>query len=85
MGVQSEESTKIGDAIAYFSHASKTLVEAGTLIKSLNSKIIDRDDMTNCLVFCSDIIDYKLENAKKENEFINHDKVSFLKRVNIHI
>ena len=75
MGLNSEEAAKIGDAIAYFSHASKMLVEAGSLAKNLSSKVIDKSEITSCLVFCSDIIDYKLENAKKENDFINHDKV----------
>jgi tyrosine-protein phosphatase non-receptor type 23 len=75
MGVQAEEATKMGEAVAYFAHASKSLVEAGDLAKNLNSKMVDRTEVTNCLVFTSDVIDGKLENAKKKNEFIYHEKV----------
>ena len=36
---------------------------------------ISKTLLTNCLTFTSDVINGKLENAKKENEFVYHEKV----------
>lgn len=74
-GVNAEENSQMGVAVAYFSLASKTLNEAGNLVKYLSSKMVDKEAATNCLIFTSDVIDGKFENAKKENEFIYHEKV----------
>ncbi len=73
MGVQSEEAKKIGEAVTYFTEASKVLVQAADLAKNVD--VMSKELMANCLTFTSDVINGKLNNAKKENEFIYHEKV----------
>ena len=74
MGAYSQESSKMGEAIAYYEHASKCLVEAGNAAKNLSDKYQESSDVSSCLIFTSDIIDGVFENIKKENEYIYHEK-----------
>ena len=74
MGSHAQETSKMGEAIAYYEHASKCLVECGNAAKNLSDKYHEGSDVPACLVFTSDIIDGVYENIKKENEYIYHEK-----------
>ena len=73
MGSCAQDSSKMGEAIAYYEHASKCLVECGTAAKNLSDKYQESSDVSSCLIFTSDIIDGVYENIKKENEYIYHE------------
>ena len=73
LGIQSEEGSKMGERVAYFSLASTHLSTAGKLTKHLD--VADKNVIVNCLTFTSDVVNGKLDNAKKENEFVFHEKV----------
>ena len=74
LGLASEEVSKMGEAITYFGQASKDLIEASKSAKNFSSSYKEANNVDNCLVFTSDVIDGKYENAKKENEYIYHEK-----------
>ena len=71
-GMVSEEGQRMGERVAYYQAASDTL---GLAVK-LGSKLDgDYRDVGDALQYSSDVINGKLENSKKENEFIYHEKV----------
>ena len=74
-GLACEENQKMGDAVSYFEQASKDLIEAGKICKHFTSAYKEANNIENCLAFSSDIIDGKFESAKKENEYIYHEKI----------
>ena len=71
-GMVSEESQRFGERVAHFQAASDFLVLAGKLGTKLENPYKDVGD---ALAYTSDVIHGKLDNAKKENEFIYHEKV----------
>ena len=75
LGVEAEEGSDWGQAVAYFEQASKDLVEAGKASKHFSSSYREANNIDNCLAFTTDVIDGKLEGVKKENEYIYHEKV----------
>ncbi|UXI19587.1 histone H4 transcription factor-like [Sarcoptes scabiei] len=72
LGNSSEEEKKMGERIAWFELADSKIQQAAQLSMHL-------DDITpsisDALTFVSDVITAKLTNAKKENDFIYHEKV----------
>lgn len=60
-------------ANTFFSAASDYLNSVAKLGKNFDAK--DRSLLASVLSFVSDIINGKLDNAKKENEFVFHEKV----------
>ena len=52
--------------------ASDKLSEAAKLIKKLEQQ---QQSVSESVMYASDVINGKLDNAKKENEFIYHEKV----------
>uniref|UniRef100_A0A2R5LL12 Putative tyrosine-protein phosphatase non-receptor type 23 n=1 Tax=Ornithodoros turicata TaxID=34597 RepID=A0A2R5LL12_9ACAR len=70
MGNQAEESQKIGDRQAWYQLALDKLNEAISISKGL-----DRDDLGETLSFAMDVIGGKFNAAKRENDFVYHDKV----------
>ena len=70
MGVSYEEESKWGQALAYFQKANKNLKDSLDHAKysnSNNAKIV--------IAFANDVIEGKFNIAKRENEFIYHDRV----------
>ena len=74
MGLAAEEASKMGEAIAYFGQASQDLLKATKTAKNFTHSYREANNVDNCLVFASDVIDGKYESAKKENEYIYHEK-----------
>ena len=66
-GMHAEENQKMGERVTYFQEASKKLAES--------SNHATTNQMKECLIFTSDVINGKLENSKKENEFVYHEKI----------
>ena len=74
-GLNSEESQKMGERITHFQAAMDKLMECAKLTKYAGSNNKDSGIWKEALTFSNDVIQGKLENAKKENEFIYHEKV----------
>ena len=74
LGLASEEVSKMGEAITYFGAASEDLIKASKSAKNFSSAYKEANNVDNCLVFTSDVINGKYESAKKENEYIYHEK-----------
>ncbi|KAL6732882.1 hypothetical protein Aduo_003594 [Ancylostoma duodenale] len=70
MGCQADDDKKMGARYGYYKVANDHL----TAILKLAEKE-DRDTMRASISFLSDVVGNKLNNAKKENEFIYHDRV----------
>ena len=70
MGDLAQEQQKMGERVAWFESAEVKLNEAIKLAKGL-----DRQDVFDALSFVTDVISGKLGNAKKENDFVYHEKV----------
>jgi len=73
-GLQSEEGQKWGERVTYYQAAADKLAEASKYAGSSSSSS-GAMSLKECLVFSNDVIQGKLDNAKKENEFIYHEKV----------
>ena len=73
LGIDAEESQKMGERLAYYGAASDNLGRTAKMAKGLD--VNDKSVIANCLQFTSDVINGKLENGKKENEFVFHEKV----------
>ena len=71
-GLNSEESQKMGERITHYQASLDKLMECAKLATS-NAK--DGGIWREALTFSNDVIKGKLDNAKKENEFIYHEKV----------
>lgn len=72
-GFGSEEAQRMGERVTYFQAASDKLVACAKVLGSSSSSALASH--RECLAFTSDVINGKLENAKKENEFVYHEKV----------
>lgn len=70
MGNCTEEQHKMGERVAWYQSAEEKLSNALKLGKQL-----DRMEINEALTFVSDVISVKLNNAKKENDFVYHEKV----------
>lgn len=73
LGIDADEAQKMGERVAYYNAASESLGKTTKMAKGLD--VNDKSVIANCLQFTSDVINGKLENAKKENEFVFHEKV----------
>ncbi|CAN8002770.1 unnamed protein product [Ixodes hexagonus] len=73
MGNQAEESQKMGERQAWYELAVHRLNEAITVAKG-----IEDDQLDETLAFAMDVIGGKHQAAKKENDFVYHDKVPAL-------
>jgi tyrosine-protein phosphatase non-receptor type 23 len=71
-GMVAEESQRMGERVAFYQAASESLGLAGKLGGKLEGT---HRDVGDALQYSSDVINGKLDNAKKENEFIYHEKV----------
>ena len=71
-GLNSEEFQKMGERITLFQASSDKLMECA---KIATSTAKDSGIWKEALTFSNDVIKGKLENSKKENEFIYHEKV----------
>ena len=71
-GMVSEETQRMGERVAWYQSASDSLVLASKLGGKLEGTLKDVGD---ALQYSGDVIHAKLDNAKKENEFIYHEKV----------
>ncbi|XP_033113884.1 tyrosine-protein phosphatase non-receptor type 23-like [Anneissia japonica] len=69
MGNQAEEQQKYGDRVAYMKAALDKHLEAVKLAKGQKERIAE------ALVFTKDVVVGKHEAAKKDNDFIYHDKI----------
>ena len=78
-GMHAEESQKMGERITHFQASSDKLMD---LAKIVTSSTKDSGCWKECLTFSNDVIKGKLDNAKKENEFIYHEKVPELDTLN---
>ncbi len=73
MGMQAEKNESMGERLAWFVAAQQSL-SAATKVGMKESSSKDTR-IAETLQFAKDVIDAKLENAKKENDFIYHAKV----------
>ena len=55
-GCFAQESSKMGEAMAYYEHASKTLSNCGNFARHLSNAYQESTDVPSCLIFTSDII-----------------------------
>ena len=62
-----------GEAVAYFDRAQKSLKSTLDPIKSCN--VLSKSNAKEAINFANDVIEGKYNIAKRENEFIYHDKV----------
>ncbi|XP_005093180.1 tyrosine-protein phosphatase non-receptor type 23 [Aplysia californica] len=69
LGRQAEESEKPGECLAYYTAAKDELAKATQLAKN------DVLEVHDCLSFARDVVVGKYEAAKKDNDFVYHDKV----------
>ncbi|XP_052237529.1 tyrosine-protein phosphatase non-receptor type 23-like isoform X2 [Dreissena polymorpha] len=69
MGRQSEEQQKWGQCLAYYTLALNKLTECEKLAKN------ESDDIQDALRFTHDVVGGKHQAAKKDNDFVYHDKV----------
>ena len=72
MGMHSEENQRMGERVAYYQASSDCLAQSTKLSKKLDAQFKSAFD---ALAYANDIVNGKLENSKKENEFIYHEKV----------
>ncbi|VDN07513.1 unnamed protein product [Thelazia callipaeda] len=70
LGFQSESENKMGYRVAYFDLALEHVTSAMKLVEKDK-----RENLKEAVVFLNDVILGKHTNAKKENEFIYHDRV----------
>ncbi|VDL79578.1 unnamed protein product, partial [Nippostrongylus brasiliensis] len=70
MGCQADDDKKMGARYGYYKLANEHLT---TIFKLAEKE--DRDSMKASLSFLADVVGTKLSNAKKENEFIYHERV----------
>ncbi|KAJ1349674.1 Tyrosine-protein phosphatase non-receptor type 23 [Parelaphostrongylus tenuis] len=70
MGCQADEDKKMGTRYGYYKLADDHL---SSIMKLAEKE--DRESMKASISFLSDVVVTKLNNAKKENEFIFHDRV----------
>lgn len=70
MGNQAEEAQKMGERQAWYQLALQKLNEAIAVAKG-----IDEENLEETLSFAMDVIGGKFKAAKKENEFVYHEKV----------
>ncbi|XP_017480678.1 PREDICTED: tyrosine-protein phosphatase non-receptor type 23-like [Rhagoletis zephyria] len=73
MGNLAEEGQKMGERVAWYESADARLKEAAKLAKQLDNA--HPVEVTEATTFVGDVIAAKLGNAKKENDFIYHEKV----------
>ena len=71
-GLHTEESQKMGERITHFQASLDKLMDCAKLV---TSSAKDSGIWKESLTFANDVIKGKLDNAKKENEFIYHEKV----------
>ena len=72
-GVAAEEDSKWGESVAYLARAEKSLSYSIDTVKS--NSILNKVVTQATLQFAMDVIVGKSQIAKRENEFIYHDKV----------
>ena len=72
MGMHAEENQRMGDRVAYYQAAADSLAQSAKLAKKLD---VQFKPAFEALAYASDIVNGKLDNSKKENEFIYHEKV----------
>ncbi|ETN69566.1 BRO1-like domain protein, partial [Necator americanus] len=70
MGCQADDEKKMGARYGYYKIANEHLM---AILKLAEKE--DRDTMKASISFLADVVGNKLNNAKKENEFIYHDRV----------
>ncbi|KJH44121.1 BRO1-like domain protein [Dictyocaulus viviparus] len=70
MGCHADEEKRMGARYGYYKIAEEHLT---SIIKLAEKE--DRDAMKSSIAFLSDVVVTKLNNAKKENEFIFHDRI----------
>lgn len=70
MGNQAEEAQKMGERQAWYQLAVQHLNEATSIAKGL-----EEENLSETLSFAMDVIGGKFKAAKKENEFVYHEKV----------
>uniref|UniRef100_A0A1E1X539 Putative tyrosine protein phosphatase non-receptor type n=1 Tax=Amblyomma aureolatum TaxID=187763 RepID=A0A1E1X539_9ACAR len=70
MGNQAEEAQKMGERQAWYQLAVQHLNEATSIAKGL-----EEENLSETLAFAMDVIGGKFKAAKKENEFVYHEKV----------
>ncbi|KAK8770223.1 hypothetical protein V5799_013317 [Amblyomma americanum] len=70
MGNQAEEAQKMGERQAWYQLAVEHLNEATSIAKGL-----EEENLSETLSFAMDVIGGKFKAAKKENEFVYHEKV----------
>ncbi|XP_055336137.1 tyrosine-protein phosphatase non-receptor type 23-like [Paramacrobiotus metropolitanus] len=71
LGCQAEESQKWGERIAYLDAAAKELTGCSKLIKNCG----DDDNCREAVKFVGDIVQQKSAAAKKDNDFIYHERI----------
>ncbi|KAK6017295.1 BRO1-like domain protein, partial [Ostertagia ostertagi] len=70
LGCQADDDKRMGARYGYYKIANEHL---NAVFKSAEKE--DRDTMRASIAFLSDVVGTKLGNAKKENEFIYHERV----------
>lgn len=71
MGNFCEEQQKMGERVSWYESADAKMKDVTKLAKQLDSHL----DVGEAIIFVADVITVKLNNAKKENDFIYHEKV----------
>ncbi len=72
-GVQFEDESKWGQALAHFQKADKMLKQSLEPVK--NCPLLSKSNAKTAIAFANDVIEGKYQIAKRENEFIYHDRV----------
>ncbi|XP_022238599.1 tyrosine-protein phosphatase non-receptor type 23-like [Limulus polyphemus] len=70
MGNQAEDQQKMGERVSWYQSAQEKLEAAAKIAKS-----IEREDLNDALTFTMDVVGGKQNAAKKENDFVYHEKV----------
>src|SRR5699024_2379330 len=71
MGNLCEEQQKMGERVSWYESADSKMKDVVKLARQLDSHV----DVNESIIFVADVITVKLSNAKKENDFIYHEKV----------
>ncbi|XP_076362169.1 tyrosine-protein phosphatase non-receptor type protein myopic [Tachypleus tridentatus] len=70
MGNQAEDQQKMGERVSWYQSAQEKLEAAAKI-----AKVIEREDLNDTLTFTMDVVGGKQNAAKKENDFVYHEKV----------